>query len=145
VISRALRALFLAIWAYSMLAWLYIVLRIVVSKVEMSAPFIDAYPWISIWQTGAVTFVISFVAMFVYLAVWWRPEKREPSGQGTPRAAAEGPVVARARGQEHRALPTPAVSPRAVGLQASSHSVLSPLEQPYRRDEEHGGDRRYDR
>jgi surface polysaccharide O-acyltransferase-like enzyme len=73
VISRVLRALVLSLWLYSFLAWLYVVLRIVVSRVDLSTPFIDKIPFISIWVFGMMMFIVSFVAMFVYLAVWWRP------------------------------------------------------------------------
>ena len=65
-----LRSFVLTTALFSMLAWLYVVLRIVINGVDMSTPFIDAFPIFNIWQTGAIAFVLAFLSVFVYLSLW---------------------------------------------------------------------------
>ena len=47
---------------YSLLVWLYIVVRIVVSEVNMNNPFIDGIPG-NFWQWGIIAFTISYICM----------------------------------------------------------------------------------
>jgi len=65
-----LRSFVLTTALFSILAWLYVVLRIVINGVDMSTPFIDAFPILNIWQTGAVAFVLAFLSVLVYLSLW---------------------------------------------------------------------------
>jgi hypothetical protein len=67
---RFLRALVFTTWVYSTLLWLYIVVRVVVSGVDVHWPFFDSIPGISISLVGALAFCLSFVAIFVYLWIW---------------------------------------------------------------------------
>ncbi len=71
--SHALRALVLTTWLYSLLVWIYIVLRIVLNGVDVYEPFIDRYPYISILELAFLAFGVSFLSMFIYLLVRWRP------------------------------------------------------------------------
>ncbi len=53
-----------------MLLWLYIVIRIAVNGVDVHWPFVDSIQSISISDVGAFAFGLSFLSMFLYLAVW---------------------------------------------------------------------------
>jgi hypothetical protein len=68
--SRFLRALVFTTWVYSTLLWLYIVVRVVVSGVDVHWPFYDSIQGISISVVGTIAFGLSAVAMFVYLWIW---------------------------------------------------------------------------
>jgi len=47
---------------YFLLIWLYIVVRIVVSKVQMNNEFIDGIP-VNFWQLGIICFSASYLCM----------------------------------------------------------------------------------
>ncbi len=68
--SRFVRALVLSTWLYSLLLWLYITARIVLSQVDMSAPFIEGIPRITFLNLGIFAFVLSFLCLLIYLSVW---------------------------------------------------------------------------
>ena len=64
------RSLVLTTWIYSTLLWLYILVRIIVSGVDVHYPFVDSIQFISISATGVFAFGLSFLSMFLYLAIW---------------------------------------------------------------------------
>ncbi len=64
------RALTLSVWLYSLFLWFYIVLRIVFSRVSLFSPFIDSVPFLTFFRLGMISFAVSFVSFFVYMAVW---------------------------------------------------------------------------
>ena len=70
---RIPRALLLTTWLYSLLLWLYIVVRITVDRVDLLDPFIDAVPSLSFLRLGLISFVLSFICLFIYLAIWGVP------------------------------------------------------------------------
>ena len=61
------KALFLTLWINSLLFWLYVVSRIVVSNVCPHSLFIDSVPFLSFTIVGIVTFVSNMVFMFLFL------------------------------------------------------------------------------
>lgn len=65
-----LRSLVLSTWVYSTLFWLYILVRIIVNGVDVHWPFVDSIQFISISAIGAFAFGLSFLSMFLYLALW---------------------------------------------------------------------------
>ena len=70
--SRILRALVLTVWIASLMAWLYVTLRIIVTHVDPPQPFL---PWIrsfSFLEAGAFAFGLFCVSMFLYLWLWGR-------------------------------------------------------------------------
>jgi hypothetical protein len=68
--SRFLRALVLTAWVSSFLVWLYIVLRVIVSGVDVHYPFVDSVPFVSISAMGGFSFFVFIVSMFLYLWLW---------------------------------------------------------------------------
>jgi hypothetical protein len=68
--SRFLRALVFSTWIYSLMLWLYIVARIVISGVDVHWPFVDSIQFISISEMGIFTFGLSFLSMIVYFTYW---------------------------------------------------------------------------
>jgi hypothetical protein len=70
--SRFPRALVLTTAVYSMLLWLYVVGRLVFSGVDVTYPFLDSVPGISIAAVGIAAFVVSFACTLVYLTLWGR-------------------------------------------------------------------------
>lgn len=84
--SRFLRALVLTTGVFSFLLWLYIVMRIVFTPVDMGAPFIRGVVLIPIWVLGALAFAVSFLSTFLYLWLWGRfPGGSMGSGSHEPR------------------------------------------------------------
>ena len=67
--------LVLAVCVYSTFLWLYIVVRIVVSRVYMYKPVISSVPFVSFFDLGITAFVVSFVTFIVYFTVWGFGEK----------------------------------------------------------------------
>ncbi len=70
--SRFLRALVLTTGVFSLLLWLYIVLRVVFNSANRFAPFIYSISWIRIWVLGAILFDLCFPCTFVYVWLWGR-------------------------------------------------------------------------
>ncbi len=68
--SRFLRALFFCTWLYSLMLWLYIVARVVISGVDVHYPFVDSIPSISISEMGVASFLLSFVCLVIYMTFW---------------------------------------------------------------------------
>jgi hypothetical protein len=73
------RSLILTTAVFSMLLWLYIVVRIVISGVDVHYPFVDSIPAISISAMGVFAFGLSFLCTFIYLAIWGGFGHRMPS------------------------------------------------------------------
>ena len=70
--SRFLRAVVLSAWLYSLMLWLYIVARILISGADVHYPFVDSIPSISISAMGVASFLISFICMAIYFTYWWK-------------------------------------------------------------------------
>jgi len=70
--SRFFRALVLTTAVFSFLLWVYIVLRIFISRVDVHWPFFDSVPGLSISAVGTFAFGLSFLCTFVYLWLWGR-------------------------------------------------------------------------
>jgi hypothetical protein len=70
------RSFVLTTGIFSLLLWLYIVVRIVVSGVDVHWPFVDSVPAISISAMGAFAFGLSFLCTFVYLALWGNLDRK---------------------------------------------------------------------
>ncbi len=68
--STFLRALVAATGIFSFLLWLYIVMRIVFNHVDLRSPFIDRIPSLSFWVLGAISFVVSFLSVLIYIWLW---------------------------------------------------------------------------
>jgi hypothetical protein len=78
--SRILRALVFSTWLYSLMLWLYIVARVVISGVDVHYPFLDSIPSISISALGAASFLASFISMAIYFTFWGRlPWVKDPA------------------------------------------------------------------
>lgn len=85
--SRIFRSFVLTVAVFSLLLWIYIVLRIVVNDVDPPSPFLPNLPF-SVIDVGAASFALSALATFVYLWLWGRfdrgataapyPEQRSP-------------------------------------------------------------------
>lgn len=86
--SRPLRAAVLTTWAASLLAWVYITLRIVLNGIDPPEPFLPGVRFLSFLTAGAIAFLLFCVSMFAYLWLWGRfgdgpsgarnPHEREP-------------------------------------------------------------------
>jgi len=61
------KAVFLTLSIYSFLVWLYIVARIIFSRVQLDSPFVDGVPFFSFWVLGAIVFVLSTVFTYLFL------------------------------------------------------------------------------
>ncbi len=70
--SRLFRSLVLATSVFSLLLWVYIVIRIVFNDVDVTTPFVDAVPFLSFEVLGALTFGLSFVCTVLYFWLWGR-------------------------------------------------------------------------
>ncbi len=81
--SRFLRSLVLTVWVFSLLLWLYIVVRIIVNGVDVHSPFVDSIPGMSFSATAAFSFVLSFLSMFTYLWLWGRFDRMRPMQFGS--------------------------------------------------------------
>jgi hypothetical protein len=68
--SRFLRALLLIGWLYSLLLWLYIILRILGEDALLFLSFLDIIPWLLYWELGILSFLFSAGCMFLYLYYW---------------------------------------------------------------------------
>ena len=64
---KRVKALFLTLGSGSFLIWLYVVARIIFSRVPLNSRFIDAVPFFTFTTLGIVAFVSSLVFMFLYL------------------------------------------------------------------------------
>ena len=86
--SRFFRALVLTTGVFSFLLWLYIVLRVLISGVDVHWPFVDSVPGLSISAMGAFSFGLSFLCMFLYLWLWgrfaWGPAVPRSPGERGP-------------------------------------------------------------
>lgn len=67
------KALVLTTWFYSLLLWLYIVLRITINRVNIFDRFIYSIPYLTFFSLGVISFIVSFVSLFVYVAIWGIP------------------------------------------------------------------------
>lgn len=76
--SRFLRSLVLTVWVFSLLLWLYIVVRIVVNGVDVHTAFVDSIPGVSFSAVGVFSFGLSFLGMFTYLWIWGRFDRMRP-------------------------------------------------------------------
>jgi hypothetical protein len=63
---KVIKALFLTLWVHSLLAWLYIVARVVLDHVQWNSLFIDAVPFLTFSRLAIITFVSSMISMFMY-------------------------------------------------------------------------------
>ena len=84
--SRFLRAAVLTTWAASLLAWIYITLRIVLNGVDPPQPFLPGVRFPTFLQVGAFAFFVFCTSMFVYLWLWAsiggsRPPPDSPYGR----------------------------------------------------------------
>ncbi len=68
--SRVLRAFILSVGVYSFLVWLYVAARVVTNDHIVFDPVILSLPYVNFWQLGAISFLVSFICMFIYLALW---------------------------------------------------------------------------
>ena len=64
------RAVVLSTWLYSLLLWLYIVARIIISRVSVYSRFLDPVPFFTFITLGIISFAVSFICLIVYLAIW---------------------------------------------------------------------------
>jgi len=69
VIMKVVKALLFTTWLYSLLLWFYIVLRITISRVSLYSLFIDSVPYLSFYILGMISFSLSFISLFAYLAL----------------------------------------------------------------------------
>jgi len=65
------KALFFTLWFHSLLFWLYVVARIIVSNVRLYALFIDYIPHITFFELGIATFLSSMLFMYLFLKESW--------------------------------------------------------------------------
>ncbi len=70
--SRFLRAATLTAWAASLLAWIYITLRIVVNGINPPDPFLPGVRGLSFIAAGGFAFFVFCVSTFLYLWIWGR-------------------------------------------------------------------------
>jgi hypothetical protein len=70
---RIYKALLITTWLYSLLLWFYIVVRITVNRVPLLDRFIDAVPFLTFFSVGMISFALSFICLFIYLAIWGLP------------------------------------------------------------------------
>jgi len=68
------KALFFTLWFHSLLFWLYVVARIIVSNVRLYALFIDYIPHITFLELGIATFLSSMLFMYLFLKESWKWE-----------------------------------------------------------------------
>ncbi len=61
------RALYFTLWFYSFLVWVYVSLRIIVSRVSVTSLFIDAVPVITFLDLGVLSFLVSAFFMYLFL------------------------------------------------------------------------------
>lgn len=61
------RALYFTLWFYSFLVWIYVILRIIVSRVRVTSLFIDAVPVITFLDLGVLSFLVSALFMYLFL------------------------------------------------------------------------------
>ena len=70
--SRFLRAMTLTVWAGSLMAWIYVTLRIVLNGINPPDPFLPGERGLSIIGAGAIAFALFCLSMFLYLWIWGR-------------------------------------------------------------------------
>lgn len=61
------KALYLTLWVHSFLVWVYLCIRIIVNNVWWEALFIDYIPIITFEKLGIVSFLFSFVFLYMFL------------------------------------------------------------------------------
>jgi hypothetical protein len=72
------RIVVLALWVVTFLMWIFISIRAVVYEQCWCDPIIDGNP-IPDWVTAALSFVLNFVLLVVYLTYWgWPNMPRAP-------------------------------------------------------------------
>ena len=67
---KTLRAITVSTWLYSLLFWLYVVVRITINRVNPTSRFIPSVPFFTFINIGILTFVLSFICLIVYLSIW---------------------------------------------------------------------------
>jgi hypothetical protein len=70
---RVIKAFLLTTWLYSLLLWLYIVARITTKGDLLFDRFIESIPYLTFYTLGMISFALSFISLFIYLAVWGIP------------------------------------------------------------------------
>jgi hypothetical protein len=68
--SSFLRSLVVTTFFFSFLAWVYVVLRVVVNKVDPPSPFVPGIRFPTFFDVGAFAFGLSFLSLLVYLWLW---------------------------------------------------------------------------
>ncbi len=81
--NRFLRAFVLTVWAASLMAWVYVTLRIVLNGINPPEPFLPGVRFLSFIGAGAIAFTMFCLSMFVYLWIWGRFDG-VPAGPGRP-------------------------------------------------------------
>ncbi len=74
--SRSLRAATLTTWIASLLAWLYITVRIVFNGIDPPEPLLPGVPGLSFLKAGVISFGVFCVSMFLYLWLWGNFDRR---------------------------------------------------------------------
>jgi hypothetical protein len=74
IILKVIKAILLTTWLYSLLLWFYIVLRIIVGRVDPNNLFINSVPYLTFAILGMISFSLSFISLFVYLVLNYDPE-----------------------------------------------------------------------
>jgi len=74
---KIIKALLITTWLYSLLLWFYIVVRITIDGVNMYHPFITSIPYLSFFSIGVISFALSFICLFIYLAKLGMPEEEK--------------------------------------------------------------------
>jgi hypothetical protein len=64
---KRIKAVFLTLSLYTFLLWLYIVARIIFSRVVPDSLFIDGVPFLSFWVLGVIAFVLSMGCTYLFL------------------------------------------------------------------------------
>ena len=67
-VIRKKKALFFTLWLYTFLLWLYIAARIVIDQVPLGSLFFDSVPFFTFTILGVITFVLSMIFLYLFLA-----------------------------------------------------------------------------
>ena len=67
---RFWKVLTLSVCLYSLLFWLYLVLRIIINHINPFDRFIGFVPFFTFFNLGIFTFLLSFVSCVIYLTYW---------------------------------------------------------------------------
>jgi len=65
------KALFFTLWFHSLLFWLYVVARVIVSRVGVHDLFLNYVPHITFFALGIATFLSSMLFMYLFLKESW--------------------------------------------------------------------------